>query len=91
MAMPVLKFNDDAMATHFRVRINCDEKMYAAQAAQAAFDLVASLEEEIRSLEVLTTHRVDHGLTDKLGIPQKSNALHVQVRSLREKVNKFLD
>jgi len=32
------------MATHFQVRINCDEKMYAAQAAQAAFDLVASLE-----------------------------------------------
>jgi len=32
------------MATHFQVRINWDEKMYAAQAAQAAFDLVASLE-----------------------------------------------
>src|SRR5580698_7601472 len=38
------QFNDHAMATHFQVRINCDEKMYAAQAAQAAFDLVASLE-----------------------------------------------
>ncbi len=32
------------MATHFQVRIHCDEKMYAAQAAQAAFDLVNSLE-----------------------------------------------
>jgi len=32
------------MATHFQVRINCDDKMYAAQAAQAAFDLVDSLE-----------------------------------------------
>lgn len=38
------QFNDNAMATHFQVRINCDEKMYAAQAAQAAFDLVHSLE-----------------------------------------------
>jgi thiamine biosynthesis lipoprotein len=40
----IYQFNDSAMATHFQVRINCDEKMYAAQAAQAAFDLVASLE-----------------------------------------------
>jgi len=38
------QFNGSAMATHFQVRINCDEKMYAAQAAQAAFDLVDSLE-----------------------------------------------
>ena len=38
------QFNDNAMATHFQVRINCDEKMYAAQSAQAAFDLLASLE-----------------------------------------------
>ena len=52
-------------------------------------DLIASLEEEIRSLQVLTTHHVDHSVTEKLGIPQKSNALHVQVRSLREKLTKF--
>lgn len=32
------------MATHFQVRISCDERIYAAQAAQAAFDLVDSLE-----------------------------------------------
>jgi thiamine biosynthesis lipoprotein len=38
------QFNNCAMATHFQVRINCDEKMYATQSAQAAFDLVASLE-----------------------------------------------
>lgn len=38
------QFNHAAMATHFQVRINCDDKMYAAQAAQAAFDLVDSLE-----------------------------------------------
>jgi FAD:protein FMN transferase len=38
------QFNGSAMATHFQVRIQCDEKMYAAQAAQAAFDLVDSLE-----------------------------------------------
>jgi thiamine biosynthesis lipoprotein len=38
------QFNHAAMATHFQVRINCDERMYAAQAAQAAFDLVDSIE-----------------------------------------------
>ncbi len=54
-------------------------------------NLVASLEEEVRSLQVLTTHRVDHSVTDKLGIPQKSNALHIQVGSLREKVSRFLE
>jgi FAD:protein FMN transferase len=37
-------FNHAAMATHFQVRIHCDERTYAAQAAQAAFDLVDSLE-----------------------------------------------
>ena len=52
-------------------------------------DLIASLEQELRSLEVLTTHRVDHALTDKLGIPQKSNAVHIQVQALRERINKF--
>jgi hypothetical protein len=51
--------------------------------------LVSSLEEEVRSLEVLTTHRVDHSVTEKLGIPQKSNALHLQVQSLLKKVSKF--
>jgi thiamine biosynthesis lipoprotein len=38
------QFNHAAMATHFQARINCDERTYAAQAAQAAFDLVDSLE-----------------------------------------------
>ncbi|HMG84227.1 MAG TPA: FAD:protein FMN transferase [Terracidiphilus sp.] len=32
------------MATHFQVRINCDERTYGAQAAQAGFDLVDLLE-----------------------------------------------
>jgi len=53
-------------------------------------NLVALLEAELRSLEVLTTHRVEHSVTDKLGIPQKSNALHIQVQSLRERVSKFV-
>jgi hypothetical protein len=52
-------------------------------------NLVASLQEEVRSLQVLTTHRVDHSVTEKLGIPQKSNALHLQVQSLLKKVSKF--
>ena len=38
------QFNHAAMATHFQVRIVHDERTYAAQAAQAAFDLVNSLE-----------------------------------------------
>ena len=38
------QFNHAAMATHFQVRIAHDERTYAAQAAQAAFDLVDSLE-----------------------------------------------
>ncbi|HXA77480.1 MAG TPA: hypothetical protein VNV41_10125 [Candidatus Acidoferrales bacterium] len=53
-------------------------------------NLVGLLEAELRSLEVLTTHRVEHSVTDKLGIPQKSNALHIQVQSLRERVSKFV-
>jgi hypothetical protein len=52
-------------------------------------NLVAALEEEVRSLQILTTHRVDHSVTDKLGFPQKANALHVHVQSLRDKVAKF--
>lgn len=49
-------------------------------------DLVAALEEEVRSLQVLTTHRVAHSVTDRLDIPTKANALHVQVQSLRGKI-----
>jgi thiamine biosynthesis lipoprotein len=38
------QFNHAAMATHFQLRIVHDERRYAAQAAQAAVDLVDSLE-----------------------------------------------
>jgi FAD:protein FMN transferase len=41
------QFNHAAMATHFQVRIACDEKTYAAQAAHAAFDLVNALESSL--------------------------------------------
>ncbi|HEV2486861.1 MAG TPA: FAD:protein FMN transferase [Terracidiphilus sp.] len=40
-------FNHAAMATHFQVRVTSDDKAYAAQAAQAAFDLVDSLESRL--------------------------------------------
>jgi thiamine biosynthesis lipoprotein len=40
-------FNHAAMATHFQVRIAHDERKYAAQAAEAAFDLVDSLESSL--------------------------------------------
>lgn len=52
-------------------------------------DLVGSLEKEIRSLEVLTSHRVDPLVTEQLGIPQTTNALHAQVQSLRARVCQF--
>jgi thiamine biosynthesis lipoprotein len=43
--MPAIhQFNHAAMATHFQVRISHDERAYAAQAAQATFDLVDALE-----------------------------------------------
>ena len=41
------QFNDRAMATHFEVRIANEERAYAAQAAQAAFDLLAGLESQL--------------------------------------------
>ena len=40
-------FNHAAMATHFQVRIASDDKAYASQAAQAAFDMVDSLESRL--------------------------------------------
>jgi len=41
------QFNHRAMATHFQVRIADQEKTYAAQAAQASFDLVDKLESQL--------------------------------------------
>ena len=41
------QFNHRAMATHFEVRISGEEKTYAAQAAQAAIDLVDKLESRL--------------------------------------------
>lgn len=50
-------------------------------------DLIGSLEEEVRSIQILTTHRVDPTVTEKLGMnPQRANALHVRVKALREKI-----
>jgi thiamine biosynthesis lipoprotein len=41
------QFNHRAMATHFEVRIADEEKTYAAQAAQAAIDLLDELESHL--------------------------------------------
>jgi thiamine biosynthesis lipoprotein len=41
------QFNHRAMATHFELRIANEEKAYAAQAAQAAFDLLDTLESHL--------------------------------------------
>jgi thiamine biosynthesis lipoprotein len=45
-------FNHAAMATHFQVRIVHDERTYAAQAAQGAFDLVDSLESRLSRFRI---------------------------------------
>ena len=41
------QFNHRAMATYFDVRIADEERTYASQAAQAAFDLVDKLESRL--------------------------------------------
>lgn len=47
-SMPdIHQFNHGAMATHFQVRIANQEKTYAAQAAQASFDLLDRLESRL--------------------------------------------
>lgn len=46
------QFNHAAMATHFQVRIGGEEKEYAAQAAQAAFDLVDALESRLSRFRI---------------------------------------
>lgn len=47
-SMPEIhQFNHGAMATHFQVRIADQEKTYAAQAAQASFDLLDRLESRL--------------------------------------------
>lgn len=48
----VHQFNHAAMATHFQVRIAHEERRYAAQAAQSAFDLVDSLESRLSRFRV---------------------------------------
>src|SRR5689334_9718470 len=45
-------FNHAAMATHFQVRIADEERTYAAQAAQAAFDLVDVLESRLSRFRI---------------------------------------
>jgi hypothetical protein len=36
--------------------------------------LIAS-EKEVRSPQILTAHRMDHRVTERLGVPQKSNVV----------------
>ncbi len=56
------QFNHAAMATHFQVRIAHGERTYAAQAAQAAFDLVDTLESR------LSRFRVNSDITQAAGL-----------------------
>ena len=48
----VQQFNHAAMATHFEVRIAGEERTYAAQAAQAAFDLIDVLESRLSRFRI---------------------------------------
>jgi thiamine biosynthesis lipoprotein len=51
--MPAIyQFNHAAMATHFQARIAHDERSYAAQASQAAFNLVDALEASLSRFRV---------------------------------------
>ena len=46
------QFNHAAMATHFQARIAGEERAYVAQAAQAAFDLVDTLESRLSRFRI---------------------------------------
>jgi len=48
----VHQFNHAAMATHFQTRIAHDDRAYAAQAAQATFDLVDGLESNLSRFRI---------------------------------------
>lgn len=48
----IFQFNHHAMATYFQVRIANEERTYAAQAAQAAFDLLDGLESRLSRFRV---------------------------------------
>jgi thiamine biosynthesis lipoprotein len=48
----IYQFNHAAMATHFQLRIACDEKAYAAQAAQASFGLLNTLESRLSRFRI---------------------------------------
>lgn len=53
MLMPeVHQFNHAAMATYFQARIVSEERTYAAQAAQAVFDLADSLESQLSRFRI---------------------------------------
>lgn len=49
---PVQVFNHRAMATYFEVRVAAQERIYAGQAAQAAFDLLDSLEAQLSRFRI---------------------------------------
>ena len=66
-------FNHAAMATHFQARICHEERTYAAQAAQAAFDLVDALESRLsrfrRNSDVARIADLAEGETMRLSEP----------------------
>jgi FAD:protein FMN transferase len=66
-------FNHAAMATHFQARICHEERTYAAQAAQAAFDLVDTLESRLsrfrRNSDIARIADLAEGETMRLSEP----------------------
>ena len=69
----IYSFNHAAMATHFQVRICHEERTYAAQAAQAAFDLVDTLESHLsrfrRNSDIARIADLAEGETMRLSEP----------------------
>jgi FAD:protein FMN transferase len=66
-------FNHAAMATHFEARIACEHKTYAAQASQAAFDLLDSLESRLSRFransDIARIAQLEPGETTRLSEP----------------------
>lgn len=67
------QFNHRAMATYFEARIADEERTYAAQAAQAAFDLLDKLESHLSrfraSSDIAQVGQLAHGQTMRLSEP----------------------
>ena len=84
-------FNHRAMATHFEVRIADQEKTYAAQAAQASFDLLDKRyvwvigEDHVAHQRLITVqHELEDTLVVQSGLDAKDKIVLDGVLNLRD-------